>query len=1064
MNHARESEPVSPQIPPPDGNRPMGDASGRQSASVGGNNYGIMSTADHAVNVNIAFTDNGVRQVSLSQLPLRQPPPLSRPVAEGPLFGRDAIIEAVTSRLAAGMSAQIFGEPGVGKKAIAREVHGNLAMLGRHGWMLNPPAGGGEGLDGLYRRLATLVFGESILTGVDESELAAAVVGWSAHFTIVGTALDSREASRLLNTFPDCTFLFTGRTQILQDADGVHHVPPLRREPAIQLFTASLGATFGPPGPDAALLDYAIQSSGGSPLRLRSLAAYTRFYEQWRGSPDRESSEDPPPRPTEVGSRQQAGLMATMLSPPARAVLAVMHCFDTALNPAWFAPVTGDPRAAGAARELDDERRLVVYDGEAYRATADARAAVVDLGWPVPKPAVVAEGITAVLAGPHPPPPPDPALLLSVARALHQGQEWHRAMRFAAAVVSVAFAAGDISAARQLFMLAADAAGHAGLTEAQIAFEQAAGLTGALLSRDAETLIAAANALEAWLAEPPAVTDPATGPPVARTPAETTTSTQAPAAVRSLPSRILSVIPRPIQAVGNAAQRLPGVQAVVRAAHDFAVFLNTPGALALVGRLAAGLVVVIAAAALGLADSGSSPTHAQVGAAQHPPTLATASPTTPGTGTPTAPSDVGGTSESLGTPTQTSPDTTSTSASAPISTSPGASGSQSPPGPSGPPTSPSPSGPPTSPGPSGRPVPSDPSGPPAPPPGAGAVAPAWGFAQDVWTGDAVGSKHNLYPNADHNTNEESNWTSGSWNLGIPSPSLIATATHVAIGHHRVVLPHIGAAGGIALAVAYDSKPAGLQCHPGSWQQQGLDEAIDVYCFDPAGNAIDTPFDVLFLAGTQDDAHAIGVARGFVYASEPTAASYTPGAPFEHNAGTVTRLSTGRYTVALPGGARTAQLSPVSTLPRSCTLTALSGTRATVACAAPGGSPADTAFALSYTGAQSLLDDSRRPHGAFLAVTNTSDPTGPTLADQWTSKPGTTTVKRTATGRYSLQIPVGRLLSYTHVNARGTGYCSLVLRNDGTTDQAVFWVACYNYSGALTDTSFDLVYMTDSPYE
>lgn len=223
-----------------------------------------------------------------------------------------------------------------------------------------------------------------------------------------------------------------------------------------------------------------------------------------------------------------------------------------------------------------------------------------------------------------------------------------------------------------------------------------------------------------------------------------------------------------------------------------------------------------------------------------------------------------------------------------------------------------------------------------------------------------------------------------------------------------------------------------------------------------------PFATLFLAGNGGQ-WSLGGARGFVYAASPTARSYTPGPLSESNAGVVTRTGTGRYTVALAGGAETAQVSAVGSQARHCGLIGLTATMAAVACTAADGIPADTAFTLSYTGRQSLLDDRRVPQAAFMAVSDAPSAAAPSLTDSWLSKNGTPAVERTATGRYTLHMPMGYIPSYTHVTPRGSGYCNVVQRNDySVKDNASFHIACFTGSGAPADDGFDLTYMTASP--
>jgi hypothetical protein len=107
-----------------------------------------------------------------------------------------------------------------------------------------------------------------------------------------------------------------------------------------------------------------------------------------------------------------------------------------------------------------------------------------------------------------------------------------------------------------------------------------------------------------------------------------------------------------------------------------------------------------------------------------------------------------------------------------------------------------------------------------------------------------------------------------------------------------------------------------------------------------------------------------------------------------------------------------------------------------------------------------LDDARVPHGASVRIADSG-----VVIGSWISKPGVPAVTRTATGRYTINLPVGYLPSYTHVTAAGAGYCTLSGRNDYSfIDKPVFFVACYSAAGTLANTGFQFTYMTASPSE
>lgn len=218
--------------------------------------------------------------------------------------------------------------------------------------------------------------------------------------------------------------------------------------------------------------------------------------------------------------------------------------------------------------------------------------------------------------------------------------------------------------------------------------------------------------------------------------------------------------------------------------------------------------------------------------------------------------------------------------------------------------------------------------------------------------DPPGTTHDLVVGG------EADWTYGPWRFGQPNPIPVARATHLAKGGYMVVLPRVGTPGGIVQVSVYDYTAVGAFCQPVSWGPQGADEAIEVACFNRSGQRADAPFATLFLAGNGGQ-WSLGGARGFVYAASPTARSYTPGPLSESNAGVVTRTGTGRYTVALAGGAETAQVSAVGGQARHCGLTGLTATTAAVACTAADGIPAAAATA-TWSGATTTASKTTPP--------------------------------------------------------------------------------------------------------
>ncbi|KUL37773.1 hypothetical protein ADL22_20505 [Streptomyces sp. NRRL F-4489] len=458
---------------------------------VHGDVTGIVATGAHSLNV--IYDGRALVEItSLRDLTPRQPPPLPA-AGRTTLFGRDALVADVVARIRGGGSAQLYGKPGVGKKAVAAAVHRELAVQGRRGHVLYPRTGADEeeSLQTLYGRLAGALFGTHFLRAVDETQLRAAVAAADfagAHLTVIDCALPQSDLTRLLETFPGCTFLFTSPYATLPDTEGAHPVRPLSRTAAVELLSAEIGLPLGPAGLRNLQFDHVWRESGGEPQRICQYAQFIKGIDQWerRVREDGEPPDEPAPvDPALLSPRRQAEALAVALSEPARRALLALATFGTALPAAWIAPVTGYPQDGAAVAELHD-RRLVRHVGGAYGITEDAAAAVRGQEWAPAAAATAAEGLLAAFARQDGPsgPEPDPYLFLAVARALVHEERWALAARFARTAGPRALTQGRGQPALQLYVLGRMAAARSGLAKEVEFYDRAEKLTRDLLDGD----------------------------------------------------------------------------------------------------------------------------------------------------------------------------------------------------------------------------------------------------------------------------------------------------------------------------------------------------------------------------------------------------------------------------------------------------------------------------------------------------------------------------------------------------------------------------------------------------
>ncbi|MFG2888410.1 hypothetical protein [Streptomyces sp. NPDC048248] len=457
---------------------------------VHGDVNGIVSQGDNAINV-VFDGQRFVEIHSLIELPLRGAEVLAAPAGIR-LFGRDDLVDQVVTQLTAGVSVQLYGSEGVGKNAIADAVHHRLAARGQRGHVLRPQSEGPNSLETLYKRLATLLFGKQFLRGVDETELHQAVAHVrDVHITVIDSALSRDDLSRLQQTFPGFTFLFTSPYLTLPDTSAAHHVQPLGRAAAIELLSSELGLELGPVGLQNLQFDWAYRMSEGRPQRLRLYAEFIKGADEWRTRGSREPHDQPPPVDSQqLSPLRQAETLAVALSEPARRVLVALATFGVPLAAAWFVPVTGHQDDMYAGPELFD-RRLVTYDGGAYRITGDAAAAVRGLNWAPTAAETAAEGLMTALAADGSVARPDPSLLLAVAHVLNAGRKWALASRFVRTAVPTALTAGAPQAALQLYALGKAAALRGGLDKDREYYVRTEEQTRNLLEGDKAAVAAA---------------------------------------------------------------------------------------------------------------------------------------------------------------------------------------------------------------------------------------------------------------------------------------------------------------------------------------------------------------------------------------------------------------------------------------------------------------------------------------------------------------------------------------------------------------------------------------------
>jgi hypothetical protein len=433
-------------------------------AIVGGDNYGIVSTGDNAVNSIIQIHAAGEASAITQVVRLTAcDVPVLRTFPERDPVGRDEIVDQVAAEIAAGQSVQFYGPPMAGKKAVARAVMRRLGA-GREpprGVELLPQGDQPHTLGTLYARLTEFFF-QVTTYEPPEPRLRAAVtdVNLTAVIVIGDCELPAEDLTRLLGTFPDCSFLLTSTHRTLYRTGAAYEIGPLSLADAFELVAQETGMDHD--GLRRLRVTEAYELTAGQPHRLVQYAAFLRAVQAKGGGPDPLSVVPP---------AEQARMLAAGLSEPARALLVAFATFGPELPARLLLAVTGLPARPAAGPDLDAATTellitaLITRAGDAsevrYRITPDATAAVSALDWAPSSPRTAVRGLYPLLTADRTG-APDPALLLAVANGLRATGSDLAASHWARAAMPTALRAGDVRCWARLAALGLSAAKAAG--------------------------------------------------------------------------------------------------------------------------------------------------------------------------------------------------------------------------------------------------------------------------------------------------------------------------------------------------------------------------------------------------------------------------------------------------------------------------------------------------------------------------------------------------------------------------------------------------------------------------
>jgi YVTN family beta-propeller protein len=295
-----------------------------------------------------------------------------------------------------------------------------------------------------------------------------------------------------------------------------------------------------------------------------------------------------------------------------------------------------------------------------------------------------------------------------------------------------------------------------------------------------------------------------------------------------------------------------------------------------------------------------------------------------------------------------------------------------------------------------------------------------------------------------------------------------TVSVVGTGQYQVVFPGLGgkgSAGGTVDVSATYTGGGAAYCNSGGWFQFTGNVYATVNCYDRSGNPANGSFDIEYA-----DAPVKGAppALTYVWANQPSTASYTPSLYYQYNStGTpdsITRSSAGNY--AVNTGGLTVNDGTVTVTAygsnAECRVNGWFGTTVDVYCATPAGAATDSDFTMTFVAGASLLGV--KGHSFAYLWANQPTATSPynpasTYADN--SSGGTITITPVSTGNWTVTMNgLGASnLGDVQVNAYTSGAADCAwtsLSGSGTTETA--GVECENTAGVPVDSYFTLQFV------
>jgi len=290
-----------------------------------------------------------------------------------------------------------------------------------------------------------------------------------------------------------------------------------------------------------------------------------------------------------------------------------------------------------------------------------------------------------------------------------------------------------------------------------------------------------------------------------------------------------------------------------------------------------------------------------------------------------------------------------------------------------------------------------------------------------------------------------------------------TIVRYAVGDYVVSFPGLAGVPGGTVDVTGDDT-AGY-CKVAYWSPSGTAMFARILCFGPGGAPADTEFDAVFASASTGPSHLT-----YLWANQPTTASYTPSTTYQYNSrggtDTIVRDSTGDYEISIPDigkSAGTIKVTGYGSDTTNCRIGDWGGSptlEVNVLCAGANGSPADAEYALTWVNKASLLAKSGGKWGYVWANEPTEASYTPDAAYQGNSTHAVNTITRSGVGAYVVDFPgLGGTKGDVQVSAYSTdAVCNTAGWSSDGSGGADVNVECFDAAGSPVDSYFTAQYL------